>query len=277
MVFEAFVLPFNRNRRIIRLACFADLHIGSISFARKKWHGWRDRHLQDPDTYFMGIGDMAEAIGPFDPRFTLCDIDPSMWKQALIDAQVRDLYQELEPIAKAGKLLGISMGNHEYTVLQRGGTDITARLCESLGVKNLGFSCLLHLTLRPEQASGHHGGGRTVKLYAHHGWGGGSRTKGGDITKVSRKPSEFVSDIFVFAHSHQGWEMPNNRLDITSSGKVFDRDYLMVNTGTFKKGLTEGPIPSYEEKSGYGPQKLGGRLIEIEVDTHKWVNLRTVE
>jgi len=66
-------------------------------------------------------------------------------------------------------------------------------------------------------------------------------------------------------------------LDVTLTGKPLSRDYLMVNTGTFKRGLSAGPIPTFEERMGFGPQKLGGRVIEIEVDTKKWVNLRTVD
>lgn len=170
------------------------------------------------------------------------------------------------------------MGNHEWKILERTGTDPTKRICEKLGVKNLGYQCLIHLTLRPDGLSeGRYGGSRTVKLFAHHGWGGGTRTRGGDMTKVSRKPGEYIADIYIFAHSHQSWSDPETRLDVTSKGKPISRDCLIINPGTFKKGLSPGTIPTYEERQGYGPQRLGGRVIEIEVDTHKWVNLRAIE
>ena len=276
MVYESQKLVFSRKLKTIRLACFSDIHIGSKEFARDHFRRWRDKHLKDKYAYFLGVGDMIEAIGPFDPRFTMDSIEPKMRIQALIDEQIKDCIRELEPIKS--KLLGVCMGNHEFEILRRHGSDPTQRICEGLGVKNLGYSCLLHMTLRPDDLEmGKVGGSRIVKLYAHHGWGGGTRTLGGDMTKVSRKPSEVVADIFVFGHSHQGWEHPKARLDITSGGKPFSRDYLMVNTGTFKRGLSDGPIPTFEERMGYGPQKIGGRVIEIEVDTHKWVNLRKIE
>ena len=278
MVYNSQILSFSRKKdnRTLRIACFADLHIGSREYDRDRFRRWRDKHLKDKYTYFLGIGDMIEAIGPFDKRFTIDSLDIKMRVQAMIDAQIKDCVAELEPIK--GRLLGLCMGNHEWTVLAKSGSDPTARMCEALGVQNLGFSCLLYLTLRPDDIPvGQHGGSRIVKLYAHHGWGGGTRTLGGDMTKVSRKPSEVMADIFIFAHSHQGWEHPKARLDVTYRGKAMSRDYLMVNTGTFKRGLSDGPIPTYEERMGFGPQKLGGRVIEIEIDPHKWVNLRAIE
>ncbi len=272
MVYKHFILPFNRKHPKIRLAFFSDTHNGNIQFARKQFRAWINEYKGDKYTWFIGNGDHIEAIGPFDPRFTLDHIDPShRGKAALIDLQIKDFCQELEPIKS--QVLALGMGNHEYEILRRHGSDPTERICETLGVTNIGYSCLSAITLRAE---GQHGGSRIIKLYTHHGWGGGTRTLGGDMTKVSRKPAEFMADIYVFGHSHQGWEHPKTRVDITSTGKRFDRDYLMLNSGTFKKTLSESAVPSYEEKFGFPPQQLGGKVVEITVDTHKWVNMRTI-
>lgn len=278
MVPHACILPYDRSLRYVNIAAFADLHVGSKEFSRRHFREWRDENLKDPFTYFLAVGDLIEAIGPFDPRFTLDSVDPRHYgKQGIIDAQEDDLCSELEPIAQAGKLIGVMMGNHEERVLNRTGHDPTKNIAEKLGVKNLGMSCHIHCTLRPiSNGDGRIGGSRVVKIYAHHGWGGGTRTRGGDMTKVSRKPTEYVADIFFFAHSHQAWDDPHARLDITPSAKTFDRDYIIVNTGTFKRGISAGPIPTYEERSGFGPQKLGGRVVEIKVDTHKWVEFRKI-
>ncbi len=97
------------------------------------------------------------------------------------------------------------------------------------------------------------------------------------MTKVSRKPTEYIADIYCVAHSHQKWEDPENRIDISSTGKPISRPYLILNPGTFRKTLSDGPIPTYAERLGYGPQPLGGRVVEIEVDTHNWANIRTIE
>jgi predicted phosphodiesterase len=277
MIYTSHILYFDRKNPKIRLACFSDTHNGHKEFARNHFRSWVSKHYKHPYTWFIGLGDLIEAIGPFDPRFTIDHIDSAHHgKAAFIDAQIKDFISELSPYKD--KIIGLGMGNHEYQVLKRTGSSPTDRICEALGVKNLGYSFLMALTLRPQnQGEGKIGGSRVLKIMGHHGWGGGTRSLGGDKTKVAAKPTEYVADLFMFGHSHQGWSQPKARLDVTSQGKPIARDYLYINTGTFKKTLSEGCVPSWEETQGFPVQKIGGRVVEIEIDPLKWLNIRVVE
>jgi len=45
--------------------------------------------------------------------------------------------------------------------------------------------------------------GRTVTFYYSHGYGGGSRTQGGNLTKFAKATTAFEADCYLFGHVHQ--------------------------------------------------------------------------
>jgi hypothetical protein len=276
MVYTKRILYYAPDNPKIRLACFGDLHEGDKGFSRKHFRRWRDKQNKEPQTWFINLGDNIEAIGPKDKRFTLGHINPDYLMaenlNGLINMQVKDFIEDMEPIK--GRLLGLARGNHEQKLLDMTGFDTHDMVCQQLGVPDIGYSFLMLLTLRQEG-----GGGRTrsVRVYGHHGWGGGSRTLGGDKTKVAGKLGEYEADIYLFGHSHQAWDEPKPRISVNNYGHPVSKPMLIANTGTFKKSLSEGPVPTWAETKGFPPQDLGGRVIEIDVLNHEWVGLKVVE
>ena len=61
----------------------------------------------------------------------------------------------------------------------------------------MGYSWWLRIKL-----SNDGGAGRTVDCYITHGFGGGTRTEGGSVTKYSKFADRFACDIFVAGHDH---------------------------------------------------------------------------
>lgn len=275
MVYTKRIIQYDPQNPKIRIGVFGDLHDGDKGFSRAHFRRWRDKHAKQPHTYFIGLGDHIEAINARDKRFTLGHIDPKYRMadnlDALINLQMASLMGELEPIK--GQLLGIGRGNHEQKLLENTGIDIHDIVCQQMGIPDIGYSFLMLLVLRGEGT----GRTRSIRLFGHHGWGGGSRTLGGDKTKVGGKLGEYEADIYLFGHSHQAWDEPKPRIAINNSGRPISKPMIIANCGTFKRSLSDGPVPTWAETRGFPPQHLGGRVIEIEVLKNDWVDMKVVE
>lgn len=275
MVYAKRIIEYSPDNPKIRLACFSDTHHGDAGFARRHFHQWLTRNAKYPQTWFLNLGDNIEAIGPHDKRFTLGHIDPRYRMVdnfgALINMQIKDFCADVEPIKD--KLLGLARGNHEMTFYNMG-WDPHETICEKLGIPDIGYSFLMLIILRQK---GGRGRTRSLRIFGHHGWGGGTRTLGGDKTKVAGKLGEYEADIYLFGHSHQAWDEPKPRISINNAGKPVSKPMIIANTGTFKKSLSESPVPTWAEQKGFPPQELGGRVIEIEVLNHEWLDFRVVE
>lgn|GEM_PF-1538929 len=257
----------------IKIVAFSDLHIGHAEHSLKYLRKFLQPHLEDPNTYFLGLGDHIDCIIPSDlKRFDMTTIHPDMRQDlragALLDLQVEEFCRVFEPIRD--RIIGLTMGNHEANILRRYGTDCHARICDRLRVENLGYSFLMVLVLRMANPRGRV---RTVRLFGHHGWGGASRTQGGQVTKFARAMEQWDADVYLFGHSHDLWSKTIPRVGVNNRGKVVHRDIIVANTGTFKKTLNQLPIPSWEETKGFPPRMLGGVVLEIQPEVHGWVKM----
>ena len=259
-------VTFTSQNPRVYLACFSDLHVGEGGFARRHFRNWLKRQMEREQCWFINLGDKIEAIGPKDKRFTIGHIDPRYLEAynrgAIINMQINDLCEMLEPVAP--RILGLGRGNHEMKLFDNSGFDPHMSICTRLGVPDIGYSFLMSLILRREGAHE----SRILRIYGHHGWGGGTRTLGGDKTKVAGKLGEYLADIYLFGHSHQAWDEPKPRITVTRTGTVQVLPMILANTGTFKKSLSAGPLPTWGEMMGFPPQDLGGRVIEITMNTN---------
>jgi len=239
----------------------ADVHLGAVACDEQAFK----EYLADSDdkTYFIGIGDLYDAIVVTDPRYSKSS-DKSK-SDAVIDDQVDIGVELLEPYKD--RILGLGYGNHEKTIIKRGGSNMIKRTCRRLGVKELGYSGLFKLILRTET-----GGGRTITIRYHHGWGGGSRTIGANLTKFSRDVSYWDADLFLYGHVHtkQYDEIP--RLGLRGM-KLIAKPKVLVICGTFLKTYLEGADATYSEICGYPPTTIGGVNIDIKPKTSGWVKI----
>lgn len=245
----------------IKLKPILDVHLGNIACDVKAFK----KYLVDSDdkTYFIGVGDFFDAVIVTDKRYRK-SIDASEG-DAIIDEQVERGVELLKPYAH--KILGMGSGNHEDTVTKRAGTNMIARLCKELKVPFLGFSGLFKLQLTDNGNRG-----RTIIIRYHHGWGGGSRTQGADLTKYSKDMAYWDADIFLYGHVHRQQTDQVPRLGL-SGLKLIARPKIICICGTFLKTYTEGTDPTYSEICGYPPVSIGGVGIDITPNRH-WVDIK---
>ena len=262
MIVTEYRIPYKYGDSI-RLKPVFDIHYGN---AYCDTRALKD-YLADSDdkTYFLGGGDSIDAIITRDMKRYMKHSDATE-TDAVIDEQVDGLYEILAPYQD--RFIGLMDGNHEHTIVKYHGTNPIKRLCEKMGCEHLGYSSLIKLVFTEEGSRI-----RTVIVRTHHGWGGGSRTQGADLTKFSRDVGHWDADIFLYGHTHRRVSDTIERLGISGKKLIARPKYVFV-CGSFLKTLSLTPDATYSEVAGYPPIAIGGVNITIKPD-NKWVKVES--
>jgi len=252
---------------IIKIKPIFDVHLGAKACDEQAFKTF----LEDCDdkTYFLGGGDLLDSIVTQDVRYRKSnDVTEG---DAIVDEQIHKAVKLLYPYRE--KILGLASGNHEDVILKKCGTDPIRRICDELSiglekrVEYLGFSGLFKLKFRQQ-----FGRGRAIVIRYHHGWGGGSRTLGADLTKFSKDIAYWNADIFLYGHVHRRQVDSVPRLGLFGD-KMISKPQIICICGTFLKTYTSSVYPTYSEIKGYPPVEVGGVVVEIQ--PHRdWVKLR---
>lgn len=222
---------------------------------------------EDPMGRVLLMGDLGDYIAKNDPRFNadeLADWITVSNISKIPDVQVDFITEQLEPVKN--KIIGAVRGNHEEKVLKFYNTDVHARVCHNLGIKDLGYSALIRWSLTRNTKRG------SVIIYAHHGHGGG-RKAGAKVNRLHDTGGDFEADVYLFGHVHErGWSSkPIIYLNATGE-KVLSRERHYGLTGTYLKTYEQGST-GYGEVKGYPPTSLGGISFSVypedmQIETH---------
>ena len=246
---------------IIKIKPIFDVHLGASVCDEQAFK----RYLGDSDekTYFIGGGDLLDSIICSDlKRYTKSNDSTS--GDDIIDEQLDRMYALLEPYKE--KILGLGEGNHESKITKSHGTNPIKRLAKMLNTPFLSYTWMYRLVLAENKARV-----RTVVIRGHHGWGGGARTIGADLTKFSRDTAYYDADIFLYGHVHKRQYDEVPRLSL-AGGKLIARPKIIVLCGTFLKTLSPDENSTYSEIAGYPPISIGGATISIRPDS-KFVSI----
>lgn len=257
MIVATFRIPYKYGETI-KIKPIFDVHYGNKYCDVKAFK----EYLKDSDenTYFFGGGDLMDSIVVTDPRYAKhADATET---GAIIDEQVEGLFEILKPY----KMLGIGRGNHEDVIIRRCGTDPAKRLARKLDCKYLGLSGLIRLQLHIEKSHS-----RKVVIRWHHGWGGGSRTQGADLTKYSKDGMHWDADVFLYGHVHRKQADRIPRLGL-SGEQLISKPKLVGICGTYLRTYSKTTDSSYSELKGYPPTEIGGLVLNITPKRH-WVKI----
>ena len=260
MIIHTVRIPYKFGETI-KVDIYADIHYGNTAC---DVDGLKRDLEEDPDSYGLGLGDWFDAVVVPDPRYRK-SIDASVGDD-IIDEQIYGLEDIIFSRKPADKWLGCGIGNHEDTITRHCGTNIMKRFCQRNGVQLLGYSGLLRLALSD-------GGnrGRSIVIRYHHGWGGGSRTLGADLTKYSRDVAYWKADAFVYGHVHRRQADKIPRMGL-SGKELVDMDMPIAICGTYLKTYTEGYDSTYSERAGYPPTTIGKVTLNIKPKRY-WVKM----
>ena len=248
---------------IITIKPLFDAHIGNRYCDEKALRAYLAD--QTEQTYLLGGGDLIDAIVTKDIKRYMKESDATEG-DAIIDEQVNKLCSLLEPYR--GRIIGLGTGNHESTIVKYHGTHPIRNAAERLGTKSLGYSWLVRLRFTENGARG-----RTLTIRGHHGWGGGSRTQGADLTKYSRDITYWSADMFLYGHVHRLQSDRVDRLAWIGSGLKSKPKYIFI-CGSWLKTLSDSDVPTYSEEKGYPPVSIGNPTIRIK-PSRDWLEIES--
>ncbi len=242
-----------------------DVHIGHRAADEKAFSRVVARVAEDPNAYWIGMGDAIDAVGLKDPRFSAGELASWIRPVHLKDlvAAQRDRYLELTaPIHN--KCLAMLYGNHERTIHKYNERHVHSEIVsaikpatqwadESLDLGYTGF-----LLLRFGRAGG---GTRTVRIWLHHGAGGG-RLKGAKALGLQRIAWSFDCDLAIHGHVHDEVIEPVNRVGVTTNGKLYNHRTMAFVSGTFMRSWHEDGA-AYSEQALYFPGSVGTSYARV--------------
>lgn len=271
-------IPYQSRSDVIKIYPLGDLHLGHRLTREDLFQEIVAQIAKDPLSFWIGMGDMLEAITRKDLRHLESHYAEWLWgEDDVIKAQQARLLELLNPIAP--KCLGYILGNHEESLLRREGRDTYYVITEWLVSKGseppitLGTQGFVRLRLQrrrltmPFKKKSY--ASWTVILQASHGHGGG-RLPGSAALKLGRLATTYDADIFLMGHLHRKQLIQAQRVGMkTGSDDLETRNIYALVTGSFLPGFDiEQQTEVYSEIKGFPPQPLGCPIIEIKPDKH---------
>ncbi len=249
----------------------SDLHYGSPSCDTKRFNA----DLEDArrvNARCILNGDMFDAIGPNDKRFTPTTLIKALrgsddLKRDTVISSVK-IY---EPYADMIDVIGI--GNHEETWIKWGQFDPVADLIERLNnilreqksdhrIRHGGF-CGFYRT----RFAMPHGQSCAHTTYYYHGAGGDSPVTLGTID-FNRKQVVFDADLITCGHKHNMFWTNGVRCNLSQFGHVQFKERMCMQTGSYyhnyQECSQEHPLEySYAESRTNQPKPMGGFFVNI--------------
>lgn len=215
----------------------------------------------------IDVGDLFCAMqGKYDKRSDMTQVRPEHVGADYLDRLVKTAFDFYRPYASNFLMLG--HGNHETSVIDRHGTDLTSNLVHRLNsdggaqcyVGGIGgwvrFQITANKTCR-----------QSVNLKYHHGAGGGGPVTKGTIQTNRQAVYLPDADIVVNGHTHDSWVLPIARERLNIQGYV-RRDLIwFVRTPGYKDDYGNGADGFHNLRWG-APKPLGCVWVRLFMRSH---------
>ena len=251
-----------------------DLHVGNAACDEVLLRQIVKKIQSEKNHYWIGGGDMADYINRKDRRHRETAL--ASWLHGVDDLarMQRDrVISILEPIKD--KCLGLLRGNHESDFLRYYEVDIYASMVDRLRIDHktkimLGIQgfIILRMMRKSKGAKTAKGDSWPIRIYCHHGYGGG-RLEGGHALTLGRMFKDYDCDIGLMGHRHVKQVLPRTQTSVTRSGRIFDRYQVGAFCGSFLKSYSEDEV--YAEERGLPALPLGPIRLRL------WPTQRRIE
>lgn len=233
-----------------------------------------DTHLGDPRADVALLNERIQYIAEHENAYAILNGD--ILNNA-VRTGVSDIYGErLSPMEAvqmaadtfrpiAGKIIGITDGNHEARTYKNDGLKLGRFIASELGIADKYASEALFIFLRFGTVSGgqHETNGSGEKrrvcytIYCTHGDGGG-RKEGAKAIRLADMAAIADADLYIHSHTHLPMIMKQGyyRVDVRNS-TISRVEKSFVNTGAY---LDYG---GYAEAKGYKPPSLATPVITL--------------
>lgn len=231
----------------------ADLHIGDAHCSEAEVQARVQQAREDPHGLIILNGDLMNTA----LRNSVSDVYGEVLSPM---QQISYLVNLLRPIA--GKIIGVTAGNHENRVYKSDGLDIMRLVCRELGIEEKYAPEGVLVFLRFGTRASLHDKGRNPRqwysIYATHGSGGG-RKEGAKAIRLADMASIVDADLYIHSHTHLPMVMKQGYFRTDSSNctaKMVQR--LFINTGA---ALEYG---GYGQAQEFKPASIATPVIRLE-------------
>jgi len=243
-----------------------DIHVGNLMCAEEDIKEEVKLISQTKNSLCVGMGDYVDAIIGSDKRFDIVGHPQWVKKDNIIETERVFVKEIFSPIKS--KFMCLLTGNHEETVHLYKQDDITRNLCNDLSIPYGGYHCFINLVFRRENSNEAH----QYIIHAWHG-AGSSQTDGARQMRLTRLVNDIQADIYLMGHLHAIQVHTPDRL-VLRNGRVRSTRLIAAITGSWLKTYAqphkgETYTPSYGERAGYKPSRIGCPVIHIDVNKNE--------
>jgi len=251
------------RRRSITLVPLGDIHIGADACNEGRLKNVIKRIEDDPNCFWIGMGDYADFIQRSDPRFNVGGLADWIQMADLVDlsrAQRDRFLGFIKPIAH--KCLAFLQGNHETSITRHYERNVYYEM--TMAIREMGDLDDIALDYNGWLALKFYAGKKesnTVRIYLHHGFVGG-KLAGAKALNMQRMLWVFDADLILMGHSHNVDISAQQVTGLSDYGKIVEKRRIGAYTGTFLSSFSESGS-TYAEVKGYFPQPNSG--IEVQI------------
>ena len=224
----------------INIYFLGDIHEGNVNHAEPELRKAVNIIKDDPNGYWIGMGDYVEAITTDDKkRFNPITIATKYGISELKDLpfkQMEAVFKNIEPIQD--KCLCLLLGNHEESYIKHNSSDIYSRFVDMFRYPppKIGYVGFLKLVFRTKDKHLY-----SPIIALNHGDGGGGFREGYPINKLWDVFRWVNADVSVMGHVHRLMEDDKKFIGVFSSS-LFEITCVQPKrpTKTYSTGI--GPV-----------------------------------
>lgn len=248
------------SKQDIHIYPIGDVHLGVREHMSKEWKAFLRKILDDPVGYTVILGDLIDNA----TRSSVADV----WENILSPREQKErMVRQLEPLARAGRILCILPGNHERRSVRETEYNPAYDIAVNLGIEDLYRENMAFLCLRFGNPKYDGMKNPTYTLAVMHGAGGGKKFGSSLNNLVDFGYVIDGADMVIMGHTHKPIAAAPEKIKIDiQNGKVSMKPFKVVNITSW---LAWGGYASRKmlAPAGHAPQviTLRGKRKEFTV------------
>lgn len=227
-------------------------------------HKLEKAHLDEAiarNALILDCGDLFCGMqGKFDPRGSRCALTAT---QAQRNDYLNVIFEEAAEFYRPYKDHWgmLSHGNHETSLLNRAGVDLTKLLADKLDTIHLSYGGFIKLQFN-------RGRMQQSRLIAfHHGFGGGGAVTRG-VNQSARRAEWYPdADVVWSGHVHESWVLSRPSMRLNQRNQIIRKNTVHVCTPGYKD--EHSPQAGWAVEKGLSPKPLGAAWLRLIVRDDK--------
>lgn len=214
---------FNEDIKIIPIS---DVHLGAKEHMTAAWQKFCETVVNEPNTYVVLVGDLLNN--------GVKDSVTNVYKEVYMPSEAkRIMISMLKPLAKAGKILAVTGGNHERRNAAYD-NDITYDICTCLDIEHLYRENACFVKLQFGNPNGCGTKNPTYTLCVTHGCGGGAMYGGTINRKTNFAYTIDGLDALITGHDHKPFDVFPAKIKVdTHNNRITTKPFIVVSASAW--------------------------------------------